>query len=148
MVGYKELKTLRLSALPADPTTTAIFLTNSPLKFRKIYSIDLWKSLMLNQEIQLPINERKINIKNIIISHKYGSTLFLLSFFGIIMGVKIFSLNLLLSCILMAMGFSLFMSLFGFYFMSVKEGDSYKLFIASLLVLFFGLYELLPKLLS
>jgi len=146
LVGYKDLKTLKLSALPADPKITANFLTTSPLKLQKIYSIDLWKSFMLSQEIQLPINEGKINIKKIIISHKIGSALFLISFFVIMMGINIFSLNHLLSCLSMSIGFSLFMSLFGFYFMSVNKNDSYRLFIASLLGLFFGLYKLLPKL--
>jgi len=136
---YKNLKTLRVQAPPTDPYIFARFVSNSPLKIGKNYSVDLWKLMMQNQRIELPTKERRVIIRNIISSHQKKVVLLSISLFFVGIGYFLIPFNYIISCLFLSIGISLFTSLFGFYFMPISKDNSYILFITSFIALFIGL---------
>lgn len=142
-VGYKNLRALKLWKPPEDPEVYAQFISQSPLKLRKMYSTKLWKALMNKEEIQLAAKGRRTRLENVFFSHRKGVVLILVSSILILISPFLLTHNYSIGCFTVSSGASLALTLIGFHSFSLSKEKSYILFWATFIPIFFGLVRLL-----
>lgn len=135
----KGLRSLTLNKIP-DPEIYADFVSQSSLKIQRRYPIEYWVSPPLSLQSRWQL---EIEVSHWIKDHKKASFLAVGCVICVLVGFKLLTTNIVLSCISFALTFSIVIALFGFFIFGFDEKKAYELFIFALIGiigLFFAFY--------
>lgn len=137
--SHKGLRSLRLDKAPQNPEIYARFVSEPLLKIRRTYPLNSWKSLMLGNEVEVPLKKGKDLAKETVLQHR-GYFLFIIALFLTYLGPKWLASHLLGGCVVTSLGLSTFLALFDFYVISHDKSKSFQIFVTALTAITFGLY--------
>lgn len=138
-IGYKDLESMKLFKPPEDPEIYAEFISQSPLKLKKTYPVNLWQAMMNNEEIHFPEKVKGIQLGELVASQKNGVTLILSSIILTVIGAFSFTFDYSIGCFLISGGLALAVAVVGFYLFSLSKEKSYILFWGSFIPIFLRL---------